>query len=491
MESFLTMNVGITHEIKNISTITICGVTCSISTITRSHPDLKQFTLFDIDTTTLNGTTVENALTAIKTAKSVLPVAATYKHQNGVFILCCESCLFDEVTKEKITTDQAKYFFSDIATLLTITDPLSYLLKTETVLFKLDPIHSTCRSRCDTPSSPLPHLLLSPLAFFLKSDKMTKEDLKMDSLLLISKLTNFIALLEDDSYLFVKEAKHFVGSFMNKSLEEQLNSDFLKNCKTFQELPKGTLSDYKAINFIGNGACGLVMEVEKNGVRYAMKQSCRADTLQREARAMKLFHHKNTVSFVDYIESAESFVSHFGIRTNRSKKYYYLVMELCDFTLAEYTENRVLSDTELSYLVEQINCGLEYLVKVKKVMHRDIKLDNILLKVSKDGKMQVKIADYGFCRSINGNTERGLVGTPMYSCPEILQKSSPSVKSDLYSVGVMFFKMVTGRFPKQNENIPTGNEMRGLQSLISGLVDVEEKRFGWDEYFDQRFTVHC
>ena len=73
------------------------------------------------------------------------------------------------------------------------------------------------------------------------------------------------------------------------------------------------------------------------------------------------------------------------------------------------------------------------------IVHRDIKLDNILLTTKKNTNehspfnLEIKIGDYGFCRSINCGTEHGRVGTPVYLCPEIHHHSSPTITSDLYS----------------------------------------------------------
>ncbi len=89
------------------------------------------------------------------------------------------------------------------------------------------------------------------------------------------------------------------------------------------------------------------------------------------------------------------------------------------------------------------------------VIHRDVKPGNVLL--GKDGS--VKLADFGLGRSIgeaslSASTAERIVGTPLYMAPEVLQGDPPTLASDLWSVGVILYRMISGRHPFQANNLP-------------------------------------
>ena len=216
-------------------------------------------------------------------------------------------------------------------------------------------------------------------------------------------------------------------------------------------------------------------------------------------------------------------MKHISFNKLMSRMFYYLIMEYCDAgTLAEYVSERKLSAKETEFFFKQINEGLKYLLYEKMIVHRDIKLDNILLMTSPEStepypyNLVVKIADYGFCRSINCGNEHGKVGTPVYLCPEIHNHSSPTITSDLYSVGVMLYRMVFGIFPHEMEEqhasccccCKGGNRLvcenmicfPGIEGvdeekrelvihLVSNLVQTESSRLDWKGYFKHPFFV--
>jgi carbon catabolite-derepressing protein kinase len=84
-------------------------------------------------------------------------------------------------------------------------------------------------------------------------------------------------------------------------------------------------------------------------------------------------------------------------------------------------------------------------------LHRDIKLDNILL----DGKGNVKIADFGVSKSVKANeTMFEQSGTPAYIAPEIIRdKGYKGFKADLWSAGVVLFAMLYGTVPFKANNM--------------------------------------
>lgn len=87
-------------------------------------------------------------------------------------------------------------------------------------------------------------------------------------------------------------------------------------------------------------------------------------------------------------------------------------------------------------------------------MHRDIKLDNILINKKEEGQYNVKIADFGMA-TFSGGTGGTLYikcGTPGYVAPEILRSEGYTNKCDIFSVGAVFFNLLTGLYLFQGNN---------------------------------------
>lgn len=93
----------------------------------------------------------------------------------------------------------------------------------------------------------------------------------------------------------------------------------------------------------------------------------------------------------------------------------------------------------------------------KNVIHRDLKLDNILIsEIVGTSEYNVKIADFGLSTFATSNPREKLYekcGTPCYAAPEILRGLGYTSKCDMFSLGSLFFNLVTGRylFPGTNK----------------------------------------
>jgi len=91
----------------------------------------------------------------------------------------------------------------------------------------------------------------------------------------------------------------------------------------------------------------------------------------------------------------------------------------------------------------QVLAGLEYLHGLR-VMHRDLKLENLLL----DKQQTVKIIDFGFAVVLPPQQKLKIFcGTPSYIAPEIIQGSPYSLPADMWAIGVLLYVMLSGRFP--------------------------------------------
>ena len=207
---------------------------------------------------------------------------------------------------------------------------------------------------------------------------------------------------------------------------------------------------------------------------------------------MQLCHCENSVEIYDYYDTKDEFV---------------IVMELCDDTL-----HNVLANTENGFSVAKIKEILLQLNNAFKIMHenkishRDIKLNNILVKYlnNEHTDFKVLLSDYGISNQLNElitsfNTH---IGTRIYMAPEILKGEKYNDKCDLWSLGVNIYKLKTKDFPykgkvdneilkqirengqKVLDNINDGT-LRNLLSKL--LVENPETRISWEQYFEHEF----
>ena len=124
---------------------------------------------------------------------------------------------------------------------------------------------------------------------------------------------------------------------------------------------------------------------------------------------------------------------------------YYIVMELIEgITLKEYISKKgKLSVKEATSIAIQVSMGLEA-AHSHGIVHRDVKPQNII--ISMDGK--VKVTDFGIARAASSNTiSSNVMGSVHYSSPEQVRGGYSDEKSDIYSLGITMYEMVTGKVP--------------------------------------------
>lgn len=153
-----------------------------------------------------------------------------------------------------------------------------------------------------------------------------------------------------------------------------------------------------------------------------------------EAQAAAGLMHPNIVNVYDVGEES-------GI--------YYIVMELVEgITLKKYIEKKArLSAKEAISIAIQVSMGIES-AHNNHIIHRDIKPQNII--ISKEGK--VKVTDFGIAKAATSNTiTSNVMGSVHYTSPEQARGGYSDEKSDIYSLGVTMFEMLTGRVPFNGE----------------------------------------
>jgi len=159
-----------------------------------------------------------------------------------------------------------------------------------------------------------------------------------------------------------------------------------------------------------------------------------AERFHREARALAKLNHPNIVAVHDF---------------GQVDGFAFFVMELVDgLNLRELERAGQLSPREALKIVPQICEALQF-AHDEGIVHRDIKPENILL----DKKGRVKIADFGIAkimgREAGAVTEtKHVIGTPHYMAPEQVEKpESVDHRADIFSLGVVFYEMLTGELP--------------------------------------------
>ncbi len=206
-----------------------------------------------------------------------------------------------------------------------------------------------------------------------------------------------------------------------------------------------------------------------------------AQRFNREAQALARLSHSHIVTIHDF---GEVNISNRDGDSERTHKLYYFLMEYVDGTnLRQLIHAGNLQPEQAFLIVPQICEALQY-AHDQGVVHRDIKPENIL--VDRNGK--VKIADFGLAKlasdSSNDQPLTGthqVMGTPNYMAPEQMQGTrAVDHRADIYSLGVIFYEMLTGQIPAGHFEPPSKKvsiDIRLDQVVLRSLSSEPARRY--------------
>ena len=262
-----------------------------------------------------------------------------------------------------------------------------------------------------------------------------------------------------------------------------------------------SLTDLKLdSNILGEGAFGKVYSgtYKPNGLRLAIKRASKKKMYQYGTYLIKAFFKELECMQKCSCENSVKFYFNFETENN-----YNIIMELCDGDL-----NQVLSKREKGFSIEEVKRIMSQLnnafrkLKENNLIHRDLKLLNILIKYTDESKKNFipKLCDYGFTKELKDEKTGTLLGTLDTMAPEILKNQRYNYKVDLWSVGVIIYELLFKEVPYRGINYE--QVLRKIQSkipikktkdpvlddLISKLLEEDpEKRLTWDEYLNHPF----
>lgn len=214
-------------------------------------------------------------------------------------------------------------------------------------------------------------------------------------------------------------------------------------------LPSGTVLSgrYQILDLIGQGGMGAVYKALDNELdRVVAVKVIRSDLaadpkiLQRFKQELILARqvtHKNVIRIFD-------------LGTTGAVKY--ITMEYVEGRdLSSLTEERRFTPEEVARIIRQVCRALDA-AHAEKVIHRDLKPQNIML----DGSGRVLVMDFGLARSfeMSGLTQSGAVlGTPAYMSPEQAKGQPVDARSDIFSLGIIFYELLTGQTPFKADTV--------------------------------------
>lgn len=254
---------------------------------------------------------------------------------------------------------------------------------------------------------------------------------------------------------------------------ETFYGDIDKKINLIKKIGSGGTSKVYLANLTDNPSAIYAVKIIKSSSSSDIK------FFMNEINVLKQINHPNIVRLIDGGE---------GVLTKENGKksvVQYLVLEMVKYgELFDFIffPGKGFGEDIGRYLLHQLLDGLESCHKAG-IVHRDMKTENIMLAEG----WKTKIADFGFATKADGKKGNGLLytalGTASYASPELLQKKPyDGVKSDIFSLGVSLFVLVTGKMPFKHalvddpyyKEIAKNNPDRYWEKLVSKVPEVSQ-----------------
>lgn len=239
---------------------------------------------------------------------------------------------------------------------------------------------------------------------------------------------------------------------------------------------------YEVIKFLGEGSFAEVYLVRHNFLKNLMAMKIIKEPLNSTTNLNSIFQevqlaidlrHENIIAIYDAGIMA-------GLDEDSGINRAYFLMEYVPGgDLQQYLNSYIDSDLLMPVkrvlnLIRQILEGLNTLHSANPpIIHRDLKLNNILLSYDTYGEIVIKISDFGFAKQVTkGLSDIDIAGTRPYMAPECFRKVS-STMSDIYAIGVIFYQLLTNRYPYRINEFSI-DEMLDLKPWDNDLVPASE-----------------
>ena len=264
---------------------------------------------------------------------------------------------------------------------------------------------------------------------------------------------------------------------------------------------KKEIGTYEIKGKIGHGNFGTVFSAvsKETNQKVAIKRIPRFDieeeekAIQQEIRILIQLKHPNIVQFEDLMITED---------------FYYIVFEHCkygdldEFINEKFPETKCLPEHQAHKLFQQIFSGMRAMNN-RRIVHRDLKLANILI----GDDYVIKIADFGWSRYTEGDRPmlKTFAGTPITAAPEVLMQQTYSEKCDIWSLGVILYKVLVGKFPFEAtqtlgsliKQIMSRKEItfpehisESVKSLILSMLTIDtSQRIGFTELFQHPWVT--
>jgi len=248
---------------------------------------------------------------------------------------------------------------------------------------------------------------------------------------------------------------------------------------------------YEKIRCIGSGTYAEVYEGinKENGDYVAIKR----------INKYKLKNDNRYLSEIEMLKLLKCDNSISLIETYNTKYNYYIIMELCILNLEEYMKkrNKELSIEELKEFLIELNKILKRM-NDNNIIHKDLKLSNILISIDKINKICVKLCDFGLCK--NEELSLSSFENSFTISPEIMEEGNINIKNDIWSLGIIIYYLLFKEYPFQgkteillNKDIHSGKKLKqtdnnDLNDLINKMICINlNQRISWNDYFNHSF----